>query len=176
MSSQRKLVFYGAISADGYLARENHSLDWLIGTEGEEDTDYADFYESVDTIIMGRKTYEEILVLLPEEFPYKGKECFVFSRTLTGSSEDVQFIHEDAADFIRTLKHQDGKRIWIVGGSELLHPVLEEKLVDEFIIQIAPVLLGRGIPLFKSGDRETRLKLTDVRRYKQFAELHYEVK
>lgn len=107
MSSQRKLVFYGAISADGYLARENHSLDWLIGTEGEEDTDYADFYESVDTIIMGRKTYEEILVLLPEEFPYKGKECFVFSRTLTGSSEDVQFIHEDTADFIRRLKRQE---------------------------------------------------------------------
>ncbi|MBY8911469.1 dihydrofolate reductase family protein [Bacillus sp. YC2] len=176
MDGQRNLVFYGAVSADGYLARENHSLDWLIGTEGEEDTDYADFYETVDTIIMGRKTYEEILTLLPEEFPYKGKECFVFSRTSTGSNEYVQFIHEDPADFIKALKRQEGKRIWIVGGGELLHPVLEEKLVDEFIIQIAPVLLGRGIPLFKPRDRETRLKLTDVRRYKQFAELHYEVK
>ncbi|WP_446476038.1 dihydrofolate reductase family protein [Bacillus velezensis] len=176
MSGQRKLVFYGAVSADGYLARENHSLDWLIGTEGEDGTDYEAFYESVDTIIMGRKTYEDILVLLPEEFPYKGKECYVFSRTLTGCTEHVRFIHEEPADFIKALKRQEGKRIWIVGGSNLLHPVLEEKLVDEFIIQIAPVLLGRGISLFKPGDRETGLKLTDVRRYKQFAELHYEVR
>ncbi len=55
MSGQRKLVFYGAVSADGYLARENHSLDWLIGTEGEDGTDYEAFYESVDTIIMAEK-------------------------------------------------------------------------------------------------------------------------
>lgn len=176
MGGQRKLVFYGAVSADGYLARENHSLDWLIGTEGEEDTDYASFYESVDTIIMGRKTYDEIMKLFPEEFLYKGKECYVFSRTLTGRTENVRFIHEEPAGFIQALKRQEGKRIWIVGGSDLLHQVLEEKLVDEFIIQVAPVLLGRGIPLFKPGDRETGLKLTDVRRYKQFAELHYEVR
>ncbi|QBG57914.1 diacylglycerol kinase [Bacillus amyloliquefaciens] len=176
MSGHRKLVFYGAVSTDGYLARENHSLDWLIGTEGEEDTDYADFYESVDTIIMGRKTYEEILVLFPDEFPYKGKECYVFSRTLTGRTEDVRFIQEEPADFIQALKRQDGKRIWIVGGGDLLQPILKEELVDEFIIQIAPVLLGRGIPLFRPGETETALKLTDVRRYKQFAELRYEVR
>ena len=78
------------------------------------------------------------MVLLPEEFPYKGKECYVFSRTLTGCTEHVRFIHEEPADFIKALKRQEGKRIWIVGGSDLLHPVLEEKLVDEFIIQIAP--------------------------------------
>jgi dihydrofolate reductase len=72
------------------------------------------------------------------------------------------------------LKTQTGKRIWLVGGGKVLDPILKDKLVDEFIIQIAPSIIGRGIPLFMPGDHENRLKLMDVRRYKQFAEMHYE--
>ncbi|TYR81244.1 dihydrofolate reductase [Priestia megaterium] len=174
MGNQRKLVFYGAISVDGYIARENHSLDWLIGTEGEEDTGYSDFYETVDTILMGRNTYDQISILSPQEFPYKDKQCYVFSRKMTGSNEFVKFINEDIVGFTQSLKEQEGKRIWIVGGGEVLHPLLQGKLVDEFIIQIAPSIIGRGIPLFMPGDQENKLTLVDVRRYKQFAELHYE--
>lgn len=169
-----RVLFYGAISVDGYLAREDHSLDWLIGTEGEEDTTYQEFYDSIDIIVMGRKTYEQILILSPDEFPYSGKECYVFSRTMTGSNENVTFINEDVAEFTKSLKNKHGKRIWIVGGGEVLDPILKDKLVDEFIIQIAPRIIGRGIPLFMPGDHENRLKLLDVRRYKQFAEIHYE--
>lgn len=174
MSKQSKLVFYGAISLDGYLARENHSLDWLFGTEGEAETGYDEFYDSVDTILMGRSTYDQIAILSPEKFPYEGKPCYVFSRTMTGSNEQVTFINEDIAGFTQSLKEQEGKRIWIVGGGEVLQHLL--KLVDEFIIQIAPTIIGRGIPLFVPGDQESKLTLVDVRRYKQFAELHYEVK
>jgi dihydrofolate reductase len=176
MSNQRKLIFYGAISVDGYLARENHSLDWLIGTDGEEDVGYSDFYETVDTILMGRKTYEQILLLSPQEFMYKGKQCYVFSRSLTGSNDFVDFINDDIVGFTKSLKDQEGKRIWIVGGGEVLYPLLQAKLVDEFIIQIAPSIIGRGIPLFMPGDQENKLTLVDVRRYKQFAEMHYETK
>lgn len=174
MSKQRKTVFYGAISLDGYLARKNHSLDWLIGTEGENDTSYPEFYETVDTLIMGRKTYEQILLLSPEEFPYKGKKCYVFSRTLTGSTEFVTFVNSDLADFVKSLTSQTGKRIWIVGGGEVLKPLLEEKLVDEFIIQLTPVIIGNGIPLFVPGDYENKLLLKDVKQYHQFVEVHYE--
>jgi dihydrofolate reductase len=172
----RKVVFYGAISLDGYLARENDSLDWLFGTEGEADTNYAAFYDTVDTIVMGRKTYEQIGILSPNEFPYKGKACYVFSRTLTGSNEDVTFKNEDIVGFTKALKEQDGEKIWMVGGGELLSEMLQAKLVDEFIIQIAPTIIGRGIPLFVPGDQENKLTLVDVRRYKQFAELHYVAK
>lgn len=164
------IVFYGAISVDGYLARENHALDWLIGTEGENDTNYQEFYDGIDTIVMGRNTYEQILILSPEEFPYEGKRCYVFSRTLTGSTEHVTFINEDIVEFTKSLK---GQRIWVVGGGEILQPLLQAKLVDEWIIQIAPTILGRGIPMFVPGDQENELTLVDVRRYKQFAELHY---
>ena len=169
----RKLVFYGAISLDGYLARENHSLDWLFGTEGEEETGYEDFYNSVDTILMGRSTYDQIEILSPDKFMYEGKECYVFSRALKGSTEYVNFINDDIAGFTQSLKEQEGKRIWIVGGGEVLQPLLQAKLVDEFIIQIAPTIIGRGIPLFTPGEQENELTLVDVRRYKQFAELHY---
>lgn len=176
MGNQRKLIFYGAVSVDGYIARENDSLDWLIGTEGEEDVAYSDFYGTVDTILMGRKTYDQILVQSPDEFPYQGKQCYVFSRSLTGSNEFVDFINDDITEFTKSLKDQEGKRIWIVGGGEVLYSLLQAKLVDEFIIQIAPSIIGRGFPLFKPGDQENKLKLVDVRRYKQFAELHYELK
>ncbi|MFB3164831.1 dihydrofolate reductase family protein [Neobacillus sp. 179-J 1A1 HS] len=174
MSKQSRLVFYGAISLDGYLARENHSLDWLFGTEGEEETGYQEFYDSVDTILMGRSTYDQIAILSPEKFPYEGKPCYVFSRTMTGSNEHVTFINEDIIGFTQSLKEQEGKRVWVVGGGEVLKPLL--KLVDEFIIQIAPTIIGKGIPLFVPGDQENKLTLVDVRSFKQFAELHYEAK
>ncbi|MFB5087707.1 dihydrofolate reductase family protein [Psychrobacillus sp. PGGUH221] len=167
------VLFYGAISLDGYLARENHSLDWLIGTEGEEETGFSEFYETVDTILMGRNTYEQILILSPEEFPYKNKKCYIFSSTLTGSNKYVEFINEDIIGFTKSLKEQEGKRIWLVGGGEVLQPLLKANIIDEFIIQIAPSIIGRGIPLFVQGNYEKDLTLVDVRRYKQFAELHY---
>ncbi|MCU9613239.1 dihydrofolate reductase family protein [Caldibacillus lycopersici] len=176
MSNQRNVVFYGAISVDGYLAREDHSLDWLLGTEGEEESGYFEFYDTVDTILMGRKTYEQILILSPNEFPYKGKECYVFSRTMTAQNEDVTFINDDIVSFTKKLKEQEGKRIWMVGGGEVLNPMLQAKLVDEFIIQIAPTIIGKGIPLFTPSNQDTKLELVDVRRFKQFAELYYRVK
>ncbi|GMA60407.1 dihydrofolate reductase family protein [Alicyclobacillus fastidiosus] len=176
MGDKTKLVFYGAISVDGYIARENHSLDWLLGTEGEEDIGYSDFYATVDIILMGKKTYDEILIHMPDEFPYKGKECYVFSRSTTGTTDYVEFINEDIIRFTKSLKEHTGKRIWIVGGGEVLYPLLQEKLVDEFIIQIAPSIIGRGIPLFLPGDQENQLRLIDVKQYKQMAELHYELK
>ncbi|MGM7703452.1 dihydrofolate reductase family protein [Pseudalkalibacillus sp. Hm43] len=172
----RKLVFYGAITLDGYLARENHSLDWLFGTEGEEEVGYEDFFKTIGTVIMGRKTYEQISEYVPDEFPYKEEDCYVFSRTLSGSNENVTFINEDIVEFTKALKEKEGKNIWVVGGGEVMQPLLEAKLIDEFTVQIAPALIGHGLPLFKAGDYDTRLHLKDVRQYKQFAEMHYELK
>ena len=176
MSKQSRVLFYGAMSVDGYLAREDHSLDWLIGTEGEEDAGINEFINTIDTVLMGRKTYEQIQILSPDEFPYSDKKCYVFSSTLTGPNDFVEFVNEDVTSFIQALKSEEGKRIWVVGGGEILKPLLEAKLVDEFFIQIAPSIIGSGIPLFVPGNHENELKLLDVRRYKQLAEMHYELK
>jgi dihydrofolate reductase len=176
MSSQRKLVLFIATSLDGYIATKNESLDWLFKVEGEGDNGYSEFYETVDTILMGRRTYDWILNHETEAFPYSNKECFVFSRSVNSENKNVEFVNEDIVSFTNKLKKQEGGNIWIVGGGELLHGFIKEKLVDEFIVTVAPTLIGTGISLFKEDDYQLELSLKGTRRFNQFVELHYEVK
>ncbi|KPN14881.1 hypothetical protein AKG37_17985 [Bacillus australimaris] len=176
MNEKRKLLFYGAMSIDGYLAREDHRLDWLIGTEGEEETNYDDFYASVDTLIMGRNTYEQVLLLSPDEFPYEGKTCYIMSSTLQDSLKGTDIIREDILSFVKKLKNEQGQHIWLVGGGALLQTLIQAGLVDELFLQIVPVMIGRGIPLFSPVDLESRFSLQEVRQYKQIAEMHFILK
>ena len=173
MHSTRKLVLFIAQSLDGYIAREDESLDWLLKYEGSGDNGYSAFYETVGTILLGRRTYEWILKKVQSEFPYQGKECYVFSRSLSGRTNSVTFVNQDIASFTASLKAQPGQDIWIVGGAQVLNPLLRDNLVDEFVIHIAPIILGGGIPLFKAGTRETSLDLVKVTQYKEFVELRY---
>ncbi|MBU9722751.1 MULTISPECIES: dihydrofolate reductase family protein [Bacillaceae] len=172
----RKLVLFIATSLDGYIATKDESLDWLFKVDGEGDNGYSEFYETVDTILMGRKTYDWIIQQGIGEFPYKDKECYVFSRSPIEDNENVSFINENITSFTQELIKQGGKNIWIVGGGELLHSFLKEKMVDEMIVTIAPTIIGNGIPLFKEGKLKLDLKLKGTRTYNQFVELHYEVK
>jgi len=174
MRKQRKLVLLIATSLDGYIATKDDSLDWLFKVEGEGDNGISEFYETVDAILMGRKTYDWIITHMTEEFPYKNKECYVFSRQENEDTEDVKFIKEDIIDFANKLKNEEGKNIWIVGGGDLLHSFIKEKLVDEFIITIAPTIIGEGVPLFKEDEYQLELFLKGTRCFNQFVELHYE--
>lgn len=176
MSNQRKLSLYIAMSLDGYIATEDDSLEWLFKTEVNSDAGYNAFFEEVDTIIIGKRTYDWVMEQENGKFPYPEKECFVFSKSETGTNEHVEFVDEDIVTFTNKLKEQEGKKIWIVGGGDLLKDFLNEKLVDEFIITVAPTLLGKGIPLFNKGEYETDLVLKDMKQYDQFAQLHYELK
>lgn len=173
--SQRKLVLYIAASLDGYIATEEHNLDWLFAVEGDGDSGYLNFYETVDTILIGRITYDWIVEHEKGNFPYKGKECYVFSKTKLSDNEYVTFISKDIVPFIKGIKNEEGKNIWLVGGGNLLNTFLEEKLVDEIIVTIAPVLIGKGIPLFRNNNFQTPLLLKNINRCNQFVELHYEV-
>ncbi len=174
--NQRKLILYIASSLDGYIATEEHNLDWLFAVEGEGDNGYSRFYDTVDTILIGRTTYDWIMETEKGNFPYKNKECYVFSRSKKDDNEYVTFINEDIVQFSNNLKNRNGNNIWIVGGGELLSTFIKEKLVDELIISITPVLLGRGIPLFKNNDFQTLLSLRSINQFNQFVELHYEVR
>jgi dihydrofolate reductase len=169
------LVLYVASSLDGYIAKEDDSLDWLFKAEGQGDNGYSNFYETVDTILMGRRTYEQILVLENGKFPYKDKKCYVFSKTVNETNEHVEFVNDDILNFSNKLKRQIGKNIWIVGGGSLLNSFLKEKLVDEFIITIAPTIIGNGIPLFQKDDLEIELCLKGITRFSHFAQLTYEL-
>jgi dihydrofolate reductase len=176
MLSKRKLVLYIATSLDGYIATEDDSLEWLFKTEGEGDNGYSEFYNTVDTILIGRRTYDWIIEEEKGNFPYKNKECYVFSKSESGKNENVEFINQDVVEFTNKIKRLDGGNIWLVGGGTLLHSFIKERLVDELIITIAPTLIGHGIALFKKNNFELELKLKNIRKFNQFVELHYEVK
>lgn len=173
---KRKLVLYIATSLDGYIATKEESLEWLFSVEGEGDNGYSEFYDTVDTILIGRVTYDWIMKQENGNFPYKGKECYVFSRTKKEDNEYVHFVNDNVIELTRKLKQTDGKKIWIVGGGNLLHTFLQEDLVDELIINIAPVLIGKGIPLFIEKEQQTALSLKSMQRFGQFTELSYQVK
>ncbi|MBP1942571.1 dihydrofolate reductase family protein [Cytobacillus luteolus] len=172
----RKVVLFIAQSLDGYIATKADSLDWLFCVEGQGDNGYSEFISNVDTILIGKRTYDWIMKHENGNFPYKNKQCYVFSRTVYQDNEHVKFINEDIISFTNNLKNEEGKSIWIVGGGDLLHTFLKEKLVDELMLTIAPKIIGEGIPLFKSGDYQLDLSLKGTRTFNQFVELHYTVK
>ena len=176
MNKKRGLVLFIASSLDGYIATKDESVEWLDNVEGEGDNGFSEFYETVDTVLLGKKTYDWVMKQDIKEFPYKNKECYVFTRSSIEDTEDVTFINEDVTKFVDKLKSQDGNNIWLVGGGELLYSFIQEKLVDEIIITVAPTILGNGIPLFKEGDYQLDLSLEGTRNFNQFVELHYVVK
>lgn len=142
----RKVILFIASSLDGYIAKASGEVDWLFT---DQDYGYADFLAGVDTILMGRRTYEQVLSF--GEFPYKGTQCFVFSRTRGGERDEyVTFISGNIESFVRGLKNGTGKNIWLVGGSEVIQSFMSHDLIDEFIISVHPIVLGDGIPLFRA--------------------------
>ncbi|AQY50919.1 reductase [Listeria weihenstephanensis FSL R9-0317] len=169
----RKVVFYGAITLDGYLSDDTNSLTWLFETDTGGETTYEKFIQNIDTVIMGRVTYEEVLKIQGNEPLYADQDVFVFSRDTSTNFQDVQTIHQDPVSFVNQLKEKEGKTIWIVGGGNLLKPLLEANMIDEWWIQITPVMLGKGKRLFEEGDYAERLELVDTTTFGQFVELHY---
>lgn len=177
MANKRKFVCYIAESLDGYIATEDDSLEWLFKVEGEGDAGYSEFMETIDTVVMGRRTYDWVMEMEKGEYPYKNIKTYVFSRTIPASAAgEVEFTDMAIPAFAEQLKGEPGKNIWVVGGSTLLAGFLEAGLIDEFIISVAPVTIGSGIPLFQKTVLATEYKLRDVKRYGEFAQLHYELK
>jgi dihydrofolate reductase len=159
MENKRKVVLYIAQSLDGYIARENNDISWLSIVERDnEDYGYNTFIKTVDTVFMGRKTYDKVLSF-GIEFPHKGRTCYVLSKTLKGADENVQFFSGNIAELITKIKAEKGKDIFIDGGSEVIREFRDKDLIDEYVISIIPILLGKGIRLFKEIDTENNLKL-----------------
>ncbi|MED4128536.1 MULTISPECIES: dihydrofolate reductase family protein [Shouchella] len=172
--TKRKVILFIATSLDGYIATKEEKLDWLFAVEGEGDNGFSNFYQTVDTVVMGRKTFDWIKNEM-DEYPYQDKESYVFTRSKTLAHSHAQFTNEKVKTFLTTLKQQEGEAIWLVGGGDLLKTCLEEKLVDEIIVTVAPKMIGEGIALFQEGDYHVNLNLLGVQTFNQFVELHYKV-
>ena len=163
----RKVVFGGANSLDNYFARKDDSVDWLMwGKEVAEVM--TDFWKTIDTVVMGRRTFEVGLKLSKGKAnPYPELKSYVFSRTLKPETyPDVNIIVDDPGNFVRKLKKQKGKDICVMGGGLLAKSLFEAKVIDEIGFNIHPVLLGSGIPLFHEMKQQINLKLLQCRPFK----------
>jgi len=177
-----EVVLYIASSVDGYIARSDGSVDWLAQVRQEgEDYGYQAFFDSVDSLLMGSRTYEQLLTF--GDWPYPDKPCYVFSRRdLQTVQRDVQVIGHDLE---QALAQIDGgkakgagkpKRLWLVGGSQLIRSFMDANLVDEMVLSLIPVMLGEGIPLFLSG-QERQLHLEHGHAYASgLVQLRYRVR
>lgn len=173
----RKVKLFIATSLDGYIADADGSVHWLEGQrDSHEDIDvYSEFVKDIDTILMGWNTYHQIITeLSPNEWIYSDFSTYVFTHRQCSSTENVRFINENPVDFIKKLREEPGKDIWICGGARLIQQLVCEDFIDEYYITIIPILLGSGVRLFEKGEREIKLRLLWTQSYNGMADLVYE--
>ena len=165
------VFFYGCVTLDGYLADKNHGLAWLHETGSAEETGYEDFYRKMDAHIMGKRTFEAGARRETAASFYPITENYVVTHAASLPQKGFIPVSGDVAEFVAGLGPD--KNVWVVGGNTVLAPLLDRDMVDYLIIQVAPVLLGEGIPLFTQKEGLRRFRLDEVKRYGQFAELVY---
>jgi len=157
----RKVTFGGANSFDNFIARKDDAFDWLIWDK-EVGSITKKFWKSIDTVVMGRRTYE--VALKAGSGAYPSVKNYVFSRTLkSGADKRVEIVSEDAAIFVRRLKIKRGKGICVMGGGILAKSLFEADLIDEIGLNVHPILLGSGIPLFHEMSRQINLELIECK-------------
>lgn len=160
----RRIILYIATSIDGYIATPDGGIEWLdeIPNPNKTDHGYNALQDSIDTVLMGGRTYHEIIGY-GVTWPYKDKISYVVSHRDSNvtPNENVHFITEDIVSEISELKNEAGKDIWLVGGGELTTILLNARLIDEMQLCVAPVILGQGVPLFPNKPKESLWILAD---------------
>lgn len=157
----RKVRLFIATSLDGYIAGPDESLDWLFS---DADYGYDAFIAEVDTLAMGRRTYEVVKGL--GDWPYYGLATWVFTRRDAMPHDGhVEFTAQAPEEWLRGIEAKPGRDVWVVGGGELIREFLNARLVDEMTIAVHPIVLGGGIPLFPPGSPRHKLRLAHVHSY-----------
>ena len=149
----RKVVLFIATSLDGYISRENGDVDWLF--DDGEDYGYTEFFAKVDTVIMGRKTFDVAMSFGDTSF--EKKDTYILTRSEEKDRGSYKFVNRDIPGLMKELQGKDGGDIWLVGGAEVIKEFVENNLIDEYIIAVHPIILGKGIPLFLKSDKEVKL-------------------
>ncbi len=182
MTKQRRIIAYLAISADGYIARRNGDVEWLNRRPDDIDYGMREFYSEVDTILMGRKTYDWAV----DYFRKIGKTTGLFDTTRThyvfssrppeDPADGVSFVSESPKEFAQRLRGTPGKQIWMMGGGGLIGSFLDAGEIDEFDMHVIPVFIGEGIPLIEPRHRDVLLRLLESHQYPDgVVRLRYEV-
>lgn len=176
----RKLSLFIATSLDGYIAKPNDDLSFLRLVEKEgEDYGYKEFTKNIDTIIIGRKTYDYVLKEIgPSHYDNGQQDVYVITRTERPGIGRTTFYTGDLTDLVYRLKSGNGeKNIYCDGGAEIINELLQHDLIDEIIISIIPILVGSGTRLFKDGRPEQLLELLNAKSFDTgLTQLHYKRK
>jgi len=175
----RTLTIFIATSLDGYIAKPNDDLSFLKMIEKEgEDYGYAEFTSTIDTIIIGRKTYDWVVKEIGSSHYDNGeRKVYVITRTERSGVGKTTFYSGKLSELIEKLKAENGKKIYCDGGAEIINELLKTDLIDEFIISIVPVLVGNGTRLFKDGRPELMLELVSTKTFETgLTQLHYKRK
>jgi dihydrofolate reductase len=177
MNVNRKIFIYIACSLDGFIAGEGDDLAFLRSVEKEgEDYGYAAFLSQIDTMIVGRRTYDKVQSM---NFPYppKGKKMWVVTnRVLDTDSTQVETYSGDLRELIIKLKSESGKHIFVDGGAQIVKALLNQSLVDELIVSIVPQFVGKGIRLFNEIENRSKWRLLNCQTFETgLVQLHYQV-
>ncbi len=168
-----KVILYIACTVDGFIAREDGSVDFLDRfNKTGEDHGFDDLLTRISAIVMGNTTFQEYSG--GEKFYeyYKGKELYVFSREVKEEHDKVTFVNENVRTFLKNL--QTEKDVWLLGGGKIIEAFHNESLIDEYIISIIPSVIGKGIPLFRQSVTENNLELVRSQSYETgIVNLHY---
>lgn len=173
----RKTILYIAASLDGYIADSTKSVNWIKGQDDSIEMldTYTPFFATVDTVIMGKRTYKQIITeLSPEHWPYSGVKTYIFTHELQPDTDDIKFISSNPCPFVNDLKQVSGKNIWICGGADIINQLIKEDLIDVFHITTIPIILGGGVRLFNETNYKMKLKLINTMNYNGIIESVYE--
>lgn len=176
----RKIIARMAASADGFIARKDGSYDWLDRPTPRGGYGMAEFFRSIDTVLWGRKTYDQAIEKFGNLDGGMGLDArhFVFTHRMVESPPTgVEFMDEPVAKFAKRLRARRGKDIWIIGGGGIIASFLDAGQIDEFAISVIPVFIGEGIPLIAPARRHVHLKLAGSKRFSDgVVELRYGVR
>lgn len=177
MTKRRKVIVRIGTSADGFIARPDGDLAWLTSRPAPKGFyGMGEFARSIDTKVLGRRTYEESLRLGAKFDP--PTRYIVFSRHAppVDAPLGVEFVSEGIAPFVSRLREQPGKDIWLMGGGDLIASFLDQGAIDELVITVAPVFIGDGIPLMTRRHRHVPLELDSVEQFENgVVQLRYQV-
>jgi dihydrofolate reductase len=150
-----------AMSLDGFIARPDGGLDWLLEAGADlGDTGYDDFFAAVDSMLIGRNTYD--IVAAFDEYPYAGKRVLVLSSSLETVDWPDATVHRSLDDALKTLARENREHVYVDGGT-VVQQFLRAGMLDNLTVSIAPVLIGFGVPLFGPLDADISLELTGTR-------------
>ena len=147
----RKIVLNLAISLDGYICDENGGFDWIVGhgeNDGTEPYDFPTFMKSIDTMVMGAVSYQDVILSGLSKFD---KQIVVATNKVLEPEGDVKFIKGDIVDQVLEMRSEKSKDIWLFGGAGVTDPFIRADAVDQYVVAIIPTILGNGRRLFK-GD------------------------